>query len=127
MLVDQDNWYYSSRKLSQEVSKYWKLDSLSSADDGVPDEEAPGVEVLEEHAAVAAVEHIAVTVVGGGRAERRGGDEDRVPPEDAEDGRRPVERAVAGREGGVGEGAAPGLADGRGADEARRVVGREAE
>ena len=94
---------------------------------GSQTERSPGADVLEEHAAVAAVEHVVAAVVGGGRAERRGGDEDRVPPEGAEHGRRPVERAVAGREGGVGEGAAPGLADGGGADEARGVVRPDAE
>jgi hypothetical protein len=38
-----------------------------------------------------------------------------------------VERAVAAKEGGVGEVAAPELAAGRAANEARRVVGQEAE
>ncbi|RCV31249.1 LOW QUALITY PROTEIN: hypothetical protein SETIT_6G161500v2 [Setaria italica] len=47
--------------------------------------------------------------------------------EEAEQGRCAVERAVAVEEGGVGEEPAPGLADERDADEARRVVWREAE
>ena len=38
-----------------------------------------------------------------------------------------MERAIAAKEGGVGEEAAPGLADGRAANEAPRIVRREAE
>ena len=68
---------------------------------GSQTERPPEPRFSREHAVVAAVEHVAAAVVGGRRAERRGGDEDRVRPEGAEHGRRPVERAVAGREGAV--------------------------
>lgn len=50
---------------------------------------------------------MAVEVVDGGWEERRGGYEDPVSTEDAEDWRRPVELTVAGCEGAVGEGVAP--------------------
>jgi hypothetical protein len=56
-------------------------------------------------------------MVGGGRAEGRGGDEAKnlaIPRvvEEAEHGGRWVQRAVAAGEGRVGDDAAPGLADG---------------
>jgi len=107
--------------------------------DGAPYEElilillAGGV--AEEDAAVAGVAHVAAGVVEGARAEGGGADEPREETtagefqveDEAQHGRHPVERAVAAKEGGVGEEAAPGLADGRAANEAPRVVRREAE
>ena len=75
------------------------------------------------------------------RAEGRGGDEvgDPLLPvewpvgcvafvvEEAQHGRRPPERAVVAREGGLGEDAAPGRADGGGAEKGLGVVRRDAQ
>jgi hypothetical protein len=47
--------------------------------------------------------------------------------EEAEQGRRPVEGAIAAAEGGVAKGAEPGLADEGRAEEVRGLFGREAE
>jgi len=103
--------------------------------DDVGAEHSPGVEgavVVEDGVAVAAVERMAPAMVGVGRAEGRGGDEAgklavaRVV-EEAEHGGRWVQRAVAAGEGGVGDDAAPALADGGGPDEPRRIVRRKAE
>ena len=92
-------------------------------------------DVSEEDAAVAGVYHVAAGMVEGARAEGGGADEPSEETiagefqveEEAQHGRHPVERAIAAEEGGVGEEAAPGLADGRAANEAPRVVRREAE
>jgi len=112
---------------------------LLVAGDGVPDDEAPGrilLERLEQRAPVAALNDPPVGAVerrrGEGGGAGGGDDESSVGTyvvdvvEEAEQGRRAVEPAVAAEEGGVGEELAPGLADEGGAHEARRIVRREA-
>jgi len=124
---------------SAEHSWLWQVvgaeliaDLVPLAGGRVPDNvAAEGAVVVEDGAAVAAVERV-LAMVGGGRAEGRGGDEAGklgVPRavEEAEHGGRWVQRAVAAVEGGVGDDAAPGLADRGGPDEPRRVVRRQAE
>jgi hypothetical protein len=90
----------------------------------------------EECAAVAAVEDEPAREVAAGGAAGGGvvgdgtsavGKASTHDAEEADDGGRPVERAVAVAEGGVGEDAAPALGGEGGAEEARRVVRREAE
>lgn len=114
-------------------------DAVLIAGDGVPDDETirggAHIVVVEEDAAVVAVPHMAHVTVRGGQAEggRGGGHEARGlvvarMVEEAEyGGRRPVERTVAAQEAGVGEDAAPRLADGSGPDEARGFVRRDEE
>ena len=97
----------------------------------------PRFDAAEKDAAVASVEHQPPAVLGGGRrAEGGGGDEAghvaaRSPlggiGEEAEHRGRAVELAEPAAEAGSGDEAAPGLADERGADEARGIGRREAE
>uniref|UniRef100_A0A8R7PF38 Uncharacterized protein n=1 Tax=Triticum urartu TaxID=4572 RepID=A0A8R7PF38_TRIUA len=102
--------------------------------DGVPDDEALALSGVEEHAAVAGVQHIQVGAVGGGGAEGGGGDElghalvMLLQVEDkAEHGRCSMECAVAAEVRRVGEEVAPAPADEGGVHKARGVVRREAE
>jgi hypothetical protein len=92
---------------------------------------------VEEGAAVAAVEGPPGADVRGGEGEGRGGGGDEagcvfgvglVAPlvEDTENRGCPMELMEAAAEAGVGDGAAPGLADDGGAEDAGWVVGREA-
>jgi hypothetical protein len=96
-------------------------EAVEVAGDQVPEGKVLGFAV------VVAVHDSAARVVGDVGAEHRGGDEDRPVAEEPKDGGRPVERAVAGGEGGVGEDVAPGLADDGRAGESRGVIGWEAE
>uniref|UniRef100_A0A0A8YD33 Uncharacterized protein n=1 Tax=Arundo donax TaxID=35708 RepID=A0A0A8YD33_ARUDO len=110
---------------------------------GVPDDEIQGSlgarvrgKGGEEGAAVAAIEHEPAREVAAGGAAGGGVDGDETggvwsvsihDAEEADDGRRPVDRAVAATEGGVGKDATPALAGEGGAEEARGLVRREAE
>lgn len=102
--------------------------------DGVPDDEA-GPKAVVQRASMSAI-HGHPSFMGFERHRQRGdgggsgGGHETFAlevAEEAEQGRRAVERAVAAEEGGAGEELAPGLADEGGAHEARRVVRREAE
>jgi hypothetical protein len=103
---------------------------LPDARDGVPDEEMPAAVIrVEEDAAMVAVEGPAEVGLerewrlrGGEEAGLRFAFDDAAQLEVAEQGRRPVEGAVAAEEVGAGEEAEPGLADEGGADEALRLV-----
>ena len=111
-------------------------ETLLGARDWLPQKQLVGTLVLgeEEGAAVAAVEGLPGCVVRSGEVEERGGSRDEagdmpVMPivEEAVHGGRPVDISEAAAEGGVGESAAPRLVYGGGAEDADRVVLREAE
>jgi len=118
----------------------WERHAALAAGDGVPHHGFRPRAVNEEGEAVAAAEEAQVVVAAPPprQGEARAGDA--VGPaqrghevdvavfvgEEAEEGRRPVVGAEAAEEGGVGEDAAPALADERGAGE-RRGERREAE
>jgi hypothetical protein len=81
----------------------------------------------EEDEAVAAVEGNLAGKVMLGREEGGFGGEGGIKAEVPQEGRRPMELAVAAAEALGGEDAAPGFADGRGADEPGGLVRRKAE
>lgn len=102
------------------------------ARDWLPDKEVLGT-LEEEGTAVAAVEGLPGAAVGGGQGEGGGGGGNESGDsvvfqvvEKAQHGGCPVERAEAAEEVGVGDDAAPGLADEGGAEEGGGVVRREA-
>lgn len=120
------------------VELRWERHAALAAGDGVPHHGLEPRAVDEEGEAVAAAEKAQVVVVAPRQGEARAGDA--VGPakrgqeldvavfvgEEAEEGRRPVVGAEAAEEGGVGEDAAPALADEGGAKQ-RRGKRRQAE
>ena len=128
------------RRFDQPILHVRRGHGMAVARDGVPNEAVrpPKFEHVDEDATVAAVEGARVAAVGARVREvghRRCGDEagrgasleDLEPVEEAEEGRGPVEGAVAAEEPGVAEDAEPRLADERGAEEVLGLVRREAE
>ncbi|KQK21113.2 hypothetical protein BRADI_1g58845v3 [Brachypodium distachyon] len=130
-------WFRGTEHRRRKANQARQGDAALVARHRVPDDELiTGLDVhavgggAEEDAAVAAVHGHPAAEVRPGRLKGGGREESAASwhvLEKSQDGRRPVELAVAAAEAGVGGDAAPRLADGGGADEVLGLIRREAE